>query len=209
MIQDDFIDFNNNILEFEGDYLNGNKWNGKGYDLKGNIIYQLNNGNGTIREYDNLGNLTYEGEYKNGLRHGKGKEYYHSDNLMDYILIFEGEYINGKRNGKGKIYNIYGILKFEGEYLNGFKIKGKEYIKGIKVYEGEYLYDKKWNGKGYDLNDHESTYELNNGNGRVKEFNNYENLIFDGEYLNGERWKGIIQDYYFKGKYLNGKKNRK
>ena len=37
---------------FEGEYLNGKKWNGKGYDKKGNIIYQLNNGNGNIKLYD-------------------------------------------------------------------------------------------------------------------------------------------------------------
>ena len=37
------------------------------------------------------------------------------------ILIFEGEYLNGKRNGKGKEYNKEGKLIFEGEYLNGFK----------------------------------------------------------------------------------------
>ena len=29
-------------------------------------------------------------------------------------LIFEGEYLNGKRNGKGKEYYISGHLKFEG-----------------------------------------------------------------------------------------------
>ena len=36
-------------------------------------------------------------------------------------LIFEGEYLNGKRNGKGKEYNSEGKLIFEGEYLNGKK----------------------------------------------------------------------------------------
>ena len=37
-------------------------------------------------------------------------------------LIFEGEYLNGKRNGKGKEYNYFGKLEFEGEYLNGERI---------------------------------------------------------------------------------------
>ena len=50
---------------------------------------------------------------------GKGKEYNY-----DGDLIFEGEYLNGKRNGKGKEYDYYdGKLIFEGEYLNG-KRKG-------------------------------------------------------------------------------------
>ena len=35
------------------------------------------------------------------------------------ILKFEGEYLNGKRHGKGKEYDGNGQLIFEGEYLNG------------------------------------------------------------------------------------------
>ena len=31
-------------------------------------------------------------------------------------LIFEGEYINGFRNGKGREYYYNGKLKYEGEY---------------------------------------------------------------------------------------------
>ena len=91
----------------------------------------------------------------------KGKEYkFHT---------FEGEFLNGKRNGKGKEYYIDGKLKFEGEYLNnkewigkGFDIngniiyklnnnidgKGKEYYSNSKLeFEGEYLNGKR-NGKG-------------------------------------------------------------
>ena len=33
-------------------------------------------------------------------------------------MIFEGEYINGKRNGKGKEYDSNGNLEFEGEFIN-------------------------------------------------------------------------------------------
>ena len=39
----------------------------------------------------------FEGEYLNGKRHGKGKEYNDKGNIE-----FEGEYSNGKRQGKGK-----------------------------------------------------------------------------------------------------------
>ena len=35
------------------------------------------------------------------------------------MVIFEGEYINGKKNGKAKEYNYNGKLIYEGEYLNG------------------------------------------------------------------------------------------
>ena len=46
----------NKRIEFEGEYLNGKRWNGK------------------IKEYDDKGNL-FEGEYLNGKRNGYGKKY--------------------------------------------------------------------------------------------------------------------------------------
>ena len=47
-----------------------------------------------------MGKIQFEGEYLNGEKTGKGKEYY-----FDGTLKFEGEYLNGKRNGKGIEYN--------------------------------------------------------------------------------------------------------
>jgi len=88
---------------------------------------------------------------------GFRKEYNNLGNL-----IFEGEYLNGKRNGKGKEYNMFGELIFEGEYLNGnkwegigydgypdetdavYELKGgkgivKYYYKDDLIFKGEYL----------------------------------------------------------------------
>ena len=56
------------ILEYEGEFLFHRKWNGKGYDKNGNVIYILNNGN--VREYF-FNNLAFEGEYINDKRTGK------------------------------------------------------------------------------------------------------------------------------------------
>ena len=56
----------------------------KGYDEIGNIIYELINGNGKVKQY-----------------------------YLNNILIFEGEYLNRKRNGKGKEYDSYGNLIYE------------------------------------------------------------------------------------------------
>ena len=44
-------EYHNDKLEYEGEYLFNRKYNGKGYDSKGNIIYELNNGNGKVKEY--------------------------------------------------------------------------------------------------------------------------------------------------------------
>ena len=58
----------------------------------------------------------------------KGKEF----NFKNDKLIFEGEYLNGKRNGKGKEYLWNGKLGFEGEYLNGNKNKKGKNILGME-----------------------------------------------------------------------------
>ena len=104
----------NGILEYEGEYLFDKKWNGKGFDEDGNIIYEVVNGNGKVKEYYPNEVLLFEGEYLNGKRNGEGKEYDIVGNL-----VYEGEYLNGKRNGKGVEYYSDGEIEFEGEYLNG------------------------------------------------------------------------------------------
>ena len=38
---------------------------------------------------------------------------------MNGNLKYEGEYFNGKRNGKGKQYDSHGKLEYEGEFVNG------------------------------------------------------------------------------------------
>ena len=80
----------NKRLEYEGEYLFYRKWNGKGFNENGNVIYTIKNGKGKIKEYYN-GYLMFEGEYLNGKRHSKGKEY------EEGTLVFEGEYYHGER----------------------------------------------------------------------------------------------------------------
>ena len=168
--------------KFKGEYKNGKKWNGKGYDEKGNIIYELKNGNGYIKKYDASNDIEFEGEYLNGRKNGKCKEYF-----LGY-LAFVGIYKSGKRNGKGKEYNE-GNLIFEGEYKNGKRNgEGKAYIEDRLEYAGEYKNGKKWNGKGYDRKGN-IIYEINNGKGYIKEYDefDYNVLKFEGEYLNGKK----------------------
>ena len=47
------------------------------------------------------------------------------ENIIKGKVEFEGEYLNGKRHGKGKEYYDNGKLKFEGEYLYSYQLKGK------------------------------------------------------------------------------------
>ena len=142
----------NGRKKYQGVYLNDKLLYANRYDYENKIIYKINNSYGLVKEYYNDNSLLFEGEYSNGERNGKGKEYY------DNKLIFEGVYLNGKRNGKGKEYNQDGILIYEGQYLNG----------------------KKWDGKGYDKFNN-IIYELKNGKGLIKEFLG-NHLIYEGEY---------------------------
>ena len=117
-------------MEFEGEFLYNKKWNGKGFDKKGNIVDELINGKGSAKEYYYFnGKLIYEGEYLNGKRNGKGKEY-------TGTLIFEGEYKNNlKWNGKG--YIISNIIKYELKDGKGY-IKEYHWYNSNLEFEGEY-----------------------------------------------------------------------
>ena len=54
-------------------------------------------------------------------------------------------------------------------------------------------------------------FELKNGEGFIEEYNKYDKLIFEGEYINGKR-NGKGKEYnnnhnlIIEGEYLNGKK---
>ena len=76
----------NSVLKFVGEYLNGKKWNRKGYGKDNNVKYELNGGNGIIKENDN----SYE--YLKGEINGKVR-YYNSEKFL-----FEEEYLNGKKH---------------------------------------------------------------------------------------------------------------
>jgi len=109
----------NKCLEFDGEYLFDRKWTGEGYDDNGNKIYELSNGTGYIREYNENNKLIYEGEYYDGRRNGKGKEY----NDKNDELLFEGEYLHGKRWNGQKYKCKNNELIIDEEYINGEIIK--------------------------------------------------------------------------------------
>ena len=171
--------------------------------------------NSKIREYNSYNDrLIFEGEYSNGKRNGKGKEYNEEGKL-----IFEGEYLNGKKwKGIEKEYDEdTEQLIFEYEYNNGERDgKRKEYDKynGELLFSGTYLNGKR-NGKGeeykyilYERSSYESSYYSYSSR-----YNSKKIIIFSGEYLNGERKEGSEYNYneklVYKGGFLNGKKKWK
>jgi len=158
--------------------------------------------------YSNIKYVSFRGEYSNGERNGKGKEY-----ISNEGLIFEGEYKDNKRwNGIGKEFELFGLctslLSFEGEYKNGEKWNGKIYKYGLD------------DGLGYYI---KLKCKINNGIMHWKEYelldkNNLNSLelSFEGEFKNDKRWKGKGKEYYkvdihlkklcFEGEYFDGKK---
>ena len=180
-------DYDGKLL-FEGEYINNKRISPTSDNQKDNLAKLSKKGDKNI-------------EY---LENGKIKEYNSSGDV-----IFEGEYLNGKRNGKGKEYSS-GELEFEGEYLNGERWKGKEYYNnGYIKFEGEYLNGKKWEGKIYDpLNN--DVFELKNGKGWFREYDKrliiegeYINGLISGK---GKEYNcdGIL---IFEGEYVYGLKN--
>ena len=183
---------------FEGVYKNGKRWDSDDTTSE----YKLKDGKGYTEEINE--DYIYKGEYSNGEKNGKGKEYYFNQ------LVFEGEYKNGKKNGKGKEFKDGYKLVFEGEYKNGYKSKGKEYYNNSKLYfDGDYISGVKCNGKGYDESG-KIIFEIKNGKGKIKEYYN-NNDYYEGDYLNGEKC-GIGKEYdkdgklIYEGEYKNGKR---
>ena len=188
--------------------------------------------NGIAKEYNGYDNsLFFEGEYLDGQKYGKGKEYNENGSL-----IFEGEYFKGKKEGYGREYFSEDGSFFEGKYYNNKKRSGSKYNNNGNLI---YKLNNNINGVGieYDDNGNFLSFEgkYNNGkrSGRGKEYYKNGKIKFKGEYLNGIRWKGkgydtrnnvvydikngrgLIKEYnkynsiIFEGEYNNGEKNGK
>ena len=127
---------NNKKLIFEGEYLNGLRWNGKIYDKNKKIINEINNG-----EYIKKDNYEFVEGIKESDRYNKELSYenlsnYECYNCVNnsnyYEKIFEYKYLNEKKDGKVKAYYNNGNIKFEDEYLNGKKmVKWKNIFKVV------------------------------------------------------------------------------
>ena len=88
------IEYNLNGGKFKGEFKNGNKWDGTGYDKNGEIDYEIIEGFGVIKEYY-TGKLIYVGEYSRGERHGNGREY----DFLTGKLKYKGRFCFGKKIG--------------------------------------------------------------------------------------------------------------
>lgn len=79
----------------------------------------------------------YQGDYRNGLKHGKGK-------IIYYLKkdVFDGEFINGVFNGRGELTNANGD-SYNGEFQNGERhgtgiLKTKDFKYNGQFYKGKF-----------------------------------------------------------------------
>ena len=79
----------------------------------------------------------YIGQEKNGLRHGKGIEYYSNGKIR-----YKGNFVNDEKNGIGHYISESGEY-YIGQFKNNFKHgKGTLYLPNGKIkQEGKWLYD--------------------------------------------------------------------
>ena len=61
-------------MQFKGEYINGRRYSGKGYNYNGKEVFIIKEGKGHAKEYYFYGKLKWEGQYLNRKRNGKGKE---------------------------------------------------------------------------------------------------------------------------------------
>ena len=121
----------------------------------------------------------YEGEWKNGKKHGYGIITY--SNGTEY----EGEWKNGKMNGQGKLTSLNGTLyqgEWENDIING---KGKLTYNGTE-YEGEWKNGKR-DGQGKMTYKNGDVYE---GEWKNDEQNGYGKMT----YSNGDVYEGVWKD---------------
>ena len=123
-------------IKFDGIYKEDMKWTGKGYNINGNLEYEIKDGNGKFKEFYEDGILEFEGEIVKGKRSGYGK-CWHGDQIT-----FEGFFLNGDKTGYGKFYHN-GKLRYEGNCLNSLQHGRGRLLSndGNIIFEGEFLYD--------------------------------------------------------------------
>ena len=211
-------------MEYEGEYIDNIK-NGewKTYYENGNkeFIGYYKNGlkHGQCKEYNDFGKMLFEGEYNEGLKwNGKERIIY---KINKKKIVIERKYTNGKalsieyyehKNFDPQYFDIKGLefiehLINQGHNKKDFseQINYESYITNI-LFIGEYIDDKsikdktKRNGKGIEYFDNKSTFEGEYKNGKIfkgkgKIYDDMDNLVFDGEYLDGKK-NGLVIEYY-------------
>lgn len=161
-------------------------------------------------EYTSPNDEKYEGEWVNGLKHGKGK-------CTHFGSTYEGQWENGKRFGKGVLIYPTGEI-FEGEWKNDLP-NGKGVIKRTKymdpkteiMYSGNFI-DGKFHGTGKLIYTNGDTYTGDFYEGRICGQGSLivGNLSYEGQWRDDQYdGRGILKypnGVVYEGQFKNGMK---
>ena len=172
-------------------------------------VNQRNEYHGYGKLYNKNGELIYEGEFKNGKRHGKGKLKVDIDGK---VLFYEGEFENGELK---ETFRIYDVALDENDKYTGY---GKLYNdKSELIYAGEFK-NGKFHGRGiekktwYDTVKKKVFFNGNFKNGIVTEtFEIYDGALDEnGKYTGyGKLYDGEIGKLIYEGEFKNGQRHGK
>jgi len=207
---------NSNSKQYEYSLLNG-KLNGKFIKYYENgkieIIKNFINGieNGEHKEFNEKGNILYEGIMKNGKRNGIFTYYYYDEDNDELILKLTTNYIEGKKNGRQKIISVLKhktpeIISFT-NFIDDIKEGKFQEMKGDSLIIGNYHKDK-LNGR-YRIYFDLDAYFLGKP---IKTDTTKLILLTSGYYANDKKngyWKyyDITKTLRKEGKYIDDKKD--
>ncbi len=226
------------IIKNEGRYINGLK-NGyfKEYDKNGEVLSVLLYKDDELVIEKDLEKIELVTEYypnakvksvkgfKKGVLEGNSFEYDSVGNLInvqvykDGFLLLQGGTIDslGLKQGEWKEFHKNGSLRSKGEYLNGSKHgnwlyffeNGKEEQKGKYAKGGKYHGEWIWFYENGNIKRKE-TYKNGVENGVVIEYNDTNEIMLQGEFIDGERegaWMLIQGDYKEEGQYIGNERD--
>ncbi len=154
----------------------------------------------------------YEGEYKDGKYHGKGKLYFDENDDVER-LYYEGDFEDGEPHGIGKMVWKNGD-ECEGEWKNGYSNGIAEYrFADGSVFKGEYV-DGVPNGKGKSVWSSGHIYEGDYKDGLPHGKGTYywpNGQYYEGDFykdnFSGQGFMDLTNGETYKGGYLNGKRH--
>ena len=140
-----------------------------------------------VYEFDKAGNIVSESYYYGGILTDRTERNYTDSG----IIVNESVYGRGDKLQSYKEFDEEGNLLKETvyDYLGEVEEYREYNEEGLIVYREVFAYSHYIIRFEYDENGNLIS-ELKNGNGKVKEYNNEDEVIFEGEYLDGKRWNG-------------------
>ncbi|CEM15729.1 unnamed protein product [Vitrella brassicaformis CCMP3155] len=170
----------------------GMRWEKDGYFV-GPTLDGKPHGQGELRDRrDN--NVIYSGDWRNGKRHGHGKE------LTGGRVTYEGVWVNGEKKGAGVATGMW----WEGHFYHGPTLDGRPHGEGeLRDHHDNVIFKGQWtNGRGHGEEfdtqgrvKYEGQWEHGKRHGRGKALDDGGMATYEGEWADGKR-HGQGKAYY-------------